>query len=98
MLVTDIGYGKRCLLIDYDRQARAGKGVKTFTFAKGGANGERLAAAALVQEPYDFAILQASGTQTKYNTEDVAIESRNSKGAPYAVVTMGDVVEEIVRL
>ena len=98
VLATDMGYAKRCLLIDYDRQARAGKGVKTFTFAKGGVNGERLAAAALVKEPYDFLLLQASGATTKFNTEDIAIESRTSKGSPCAIVTMGDVVEEILKV
>ena len=31
VLCTDMGYLKRCLLIDFDRQARGGKGVKCFT-------------------------------------------------------------------
>ena len=98
VLSTDMGYAKRCLLIDFDRQARAGKGVKSFTFAKGNANGERIAAAALVTEPYDFLLVQRSGASQKLNTEDIAIENRSGRGKPYAVVAMGDVVEEIVRL
>ncbi len=98
VLASDMGYMKRCLLIDYDRQARAGKGVKTFPFVKAGVNGTRIAAAALVQEPYDFLLMQAGGASTKYNTEDVSIAGRNDKGVPCAVVVMGDQVDEILKL
>lgn len=34
LLVTDRGYAKRCLLVDYEVQRRGGKGVRTFAFTK----------------------------------------------------------------
>ena len=34
LLATDLGYMKRCLLIDFDRQARGGKGLKAISFLK----------------------------------------------------------------
>ncbi len=92
VLATDLGYMKRCLLVDFDRQARGGKGVKCITLMKNGSNGAKVAGALMVKEPYDFQIVQKSGTMTQYNTEDVSIETKASKGQPYAVVVMGDVV------
>jgi hypothetical protein len=59
---------------------------------KNGTNGKCIAGALLVTDPYEFHITQKSGTTMAYNTEDVAIETKASKGQPYAVVVMGDVV------
>jgi len=97
VMVSDMGYMKRCLLIDFERQARGGKGVKAFNFLKNGANGNYLAGALTVQEAFNFNIVQKNGTVTPFNTEDVAIEPRSGRGQPYAVVVMDDVVTELVR-
>ena len=94
---TDLGYLKRCLLIDFDRQARGGKGVKCFTMPKSGLNGSCIAGALLVTDPYDFRIVQKSGAATEFNTEDVGIEPRSGKGQPYVVVVMGDTVAGLTR-
>ena len=56
-----------------------------------------IAGALIVREPYDFRIVQKSGTATPVNTEDVAIESRTGRGQPYVVVVMDDVVTELVK-
>ena len=98
ILASDLGYMKRCLLIDFDRQARGGKGVKAFNFPKNGASGSCVAGALLVREPYDFRVLQKSGTATTFNTEDLPIEPRSGKGQPYVVVVMDDVVTELARI
>ena len=97
ILATDMGYMKRCLLIDFDRQARGGKGVKCMNLLKNGSSGKRIAGALMVTDPYEFQIVQKSGTTMAYNTEDVAIETRASKGQPYAVVVMGDIVTGLTR-
>ncbi len=97
ILISELGYMKRCLLIDFERQARGGKGVKAFNFLKNGANGAYLAGALLVREPFEFQIIQKNGTMTPCNTEDVSIESRSGRGAPYVVVVMDDVVTELLR-
>ena len=94
-LASDRGYMKRCLLIDYDRQARGGKGVKTFSFVKNGVNGTQIAAALAVREPFDFVVRQKNGTETVFNTEAVPIETKAGKGEMFAMVVMDDCVEEI---
>ena len=98
VMISDMGYMKRCLLIDFDRQARGGKGVKAFNFLKNGANGSAIAGALIVTEPFRFNIVQKNGTVTPCVTEDVAIEPRTGRGQPYVVVVMDDVVTELVRL
>ena len=95
ILISELGYMKRCLLIDFDRQARGGKGVRSFNFLKSGANGTKIAGALTVRDPYDFRIAQKSGAFTQFNTEDVAIESKAGRGTPYVVVVMDDVVVEL---
>ena len=97
MLISDMGYMKRCFLFDFERQARGGKGVKAFNFLKNGANGNYLAGALDVREAYNFSIVQKNGERTAFNTEDVAIEPRTGRGQPYVVVVMDDVVTELVR-
>ena len=98
VMISDLGYMKRCLLIDFDRQARGGKGLKAFNFLKNGQNGRAVAGALTVKEAFDFRIVQKGGTLTACNTEDVAIEPRSGRGQPYVVVVMDDVVTEIVRV
>ena len=98
VLVSEMGYMKRCLLFDFERQARGGKGVKAFNFLKNGTNGSAVAGALDVREAFDFAIVQKNGGRTVFNTEDVAIEPRSGRGQPYAVVVMDDVVTELVRV
>jgi len=97
VLATDRGYMKRCLFIDFERQARGGKGLKCITLLKNGSNGGAIADAVMVQEPYDLIALQKTGTTTKLNTEDIAIETRASKGAPYVLAVMNDEVTKLYR-
>ena len=96
LLVTDRGYMKRCLLLDFDRQARGGKGLKAITFLKNGMNGEAIAAALPVREARPFTVFQKSGAQAAFNTEEIAIETRSGKGQPYVLAVMGDCVEDVL--
>ena len=95
ILISELGYMKRCLLIDFDRQARGGKGVRSFNFLKNGANGTKIAGALIVRDPIGFRIVQKSGAFTPVNSEEVAIESKAGRGTPYVVVVMDDVVVEL---
>ena len=96
LLVTDRGYMKRCLLLDFDRQARGGKGLKAITFLKNGMNGEAIVAALPVREARPFTVFQKSGAQAAFNTEEIAIETRAGKGQPYVLAVMGDSVEDVL--
>ncbi len=95
LILSELGYLKRCLLIDFDRQARGGKGVRGFTFLKNGSNGSHVAGALTVTDPYDFDICQTSGAVTKLNSEEISIETKAGKGMPYVVVVLDDVVTEL---
>ncbi|MBQ8974048.1 MAG: DNA gyrase subunit A [Clostridia bacterium] len=95
ILCTELGYMKRCLLVDFDRQSRGKTGSKCFAFAKGGLNGNVLADAILVREPYAFRIVQKSGTTTRMESEEVEIENKSGKGNPYILVVMDDIVVEL---
>ncbi len=97
VLISDMGYMKRCLMFDFERQARGGKGVKAFNFLKNGSNGSCLAGALAVREAFNFDIVQKNGTRTPCNTEDVAIEPRTGRGQPYIVVVMDDVVTGLMK-
>ncbi len=95
---SELGYLKRCLVIDFDRQARGGKGVKAFSLLKNGANGAKVAGALPVTEPYLFEVVQKSGTSTRFSTEDVGIETKAGRGEAYVVVVMDDFVESLKRV
>ena len=95
LLVSDRGYMKRCLLVDFDPQARGGKGVRCFPFQKNGANGEAVAGALIVREPFDFTAQQKGGQVTRLNTEKVRIELKTGKGQPFVLAVLDDVVEEV---
>ena len=97
IMASDMGYMKRCLLLDFERQARGGKGIKAFNFLKNGANGNAVAGAILVTEAYDFRIIQKNGGSMTLNTEAVPIEPKNGKGQPFTVVVMDDVVVDLVK-
>ena len=90
LTLSDRGYAKRSLLFDYEIQGRNGKGLKTFDFKKNGSNGTRVAVAFYVCEPFDFTVRQRHGAVTRFNTEDVRIEDRASKGSMLVLVMLDD--------
>ncbi|MBQ3078443.1 MAG: DNA topoisomerase 4 subunit A [Clostridia bacterium] len=95
VLVSDKGYMKRCLLIDFDLQSRAGKGVKCFNFQKNGANGQAVVSAFIVKQPFDFTIRQKSGEKLTLNTSIIKIERKDSRGSMYAMCVLDDIVESV---
>lgn len=92
LLVSDRGYAKKALLIDFELQNRAGKGLKGFTFQKNGANGQYIAGALYVRDAFLFTIHQKTSAPTSFSTEDVHIEPRAGKGRMYVMALMDDAV------
>ena len=92
LTISDRGYAKRSLALDYEIQGRNGKGLKTFDFKKNGSNGTAVAAAFYVKEPYDIIITQFHGTETRINTETVLIEQRAGKGMLTVMALLDDIV------
>ena len=98
VVFSDRGYAKRVLLVDFDLQNRNGKGLRVFTFNKNGSNGSRVAGALYVREPYDFRVFQQGAEVSELNTDAVMIEPRASKGRPYVMALMDDVVTEVAKI
>ena len=92
LLATDRGYLKRSLLCDFERQARGGKGVRVWSFAKSKSDGARIAAAATITLPYTAWLLQHGGAITRVSTEEVPIKGRSDKGAPFVLCLMDQVM------
>jgi topoisomerase-4 subunit A len=95
LVLTELGYGKRSLLLDYPVQGRGGKGVATFEFKEGKrvrSNGERLIGALLCKEEREILLLTSSGGQLTVSTEKAPIEDRKSIGKLIAPVDKKDVL------
>lgn len=83
LVVSDHGYAKRSLLIDYPLQGRGGKGVISFEFKEGSRvkpNGTSLFAAFYVKEAFDLTAVLASGEKPTFSTESTPIDDRKSIG------------------
>ena len=88
--ISDRGYGKRSFLFDYEVQGRNGKGVKTFDFKKNGTNGTQLAYVGTVTEPFTLILEQRHGTKTPFDTEQIHIQPKASKGELLIPVILDD--------
>ncbi|MBO7746323.1 DNA gyrase subunit A [Paenibacillus sp. MWE-103] len=93
LVLTDLGYGKRSLLLDYPVQGRGGKGVATFEFKEGKRvrpNGERLVGGLHCKEAKELVLLTASGAAMAVSTEKAPIEDRRSTGRSLVPVDKKD--------
>lgn len=95
VVISDRGYAKRSLLLDYDIQGRNGKGLKTFDFRKTGANGTQIAGALVLCGSAEIVIKQALGEETRLRSDEIWMEPRFSKGQPLVAALLDDVVTEI---
>lgn len=83
LVITDLGYAKRSLLIDYPIQGRGGKGIQTFEFKEGKRvrpNGSMLIAAYYCTKPLEIVALTSTGARLTADSEKAPIEERKSIG------------------
>ena len=93
LLFSDRGFAKRILYMDFEPQARAGKGVKSFYFNKSGSNGSCLAGAALVTaEGQQFRVTQKLSPYTQIAADEVLLQGKTDKGIPMVMALLDDVV------
>jgi len=92
LLVSDMGYAKRSLLLDYELQNRNGKGLKTFDFRKNGSNGTKIAGVLYLTAPRTVTLEQKHSGKTQLETEEVMVEKRFSRGTPLVMVLLDDIV------
>ncbi len=101
IVVSDKGYGKRSLLMDYPIQGRGGKGIQTFEFKDGKRvkpNGSELLKALFVKESYEMRVILSEQPVTTVSTERFPIEDRKSIGK--GIITLGKTerIEDIIPL
>lgn len=89
LTITDLGYGKRTLLLDYPAQSRGGKGIVTFEFKEGKRvkpNGSSIAGAFYCREPLHIIAYSREGTAYAIHSEKAPISDRKSVGKQLADV------------
>ena len=91
-VISDRGYGKNSLLLDYDIQGRNGKGLRTFDFKKNRTNGEEIVSVCLIHEPCMINIEQKNGERTEFDSRSIRTDARFSKGDPLVMSMMDNVV------
>jgi topoisomerase-4 subunit A len=83
LVLSDYGYAKRSLLLDYPQQGRGGKGIQTFEFKEGKRvkpNGTKLIAAFHVKEAVSLLTRTSSGTVLEFNSEASPLDDRKGQG------------------
>ena len=96
LLFSDRGFGKKILYLDFEPQARAGKGVKSFYFNKSGSNGTSLAGVCLITGPgQQVEAMQKVSAPNIVYADEVVLQGKQDKGMPYVMALMDDVVTEL---
>ncbi|OUM96721.1 MAG: DNA gyrase subunit A [Thermobacillus sp. ZCTH02-B1] len=93
VVVTDLGWAKRSLLLDYPVQGRGGRGLATFVFREGKrvqSNGSRLIAAFHCKEEARYTLASSSGATFTFRSEDAPIELLRSNGKRIAAIDAKD--------
>lgn len=83
LVISDLGYGKRSLLLDYPIQSRGGKGVQTFEFKEGKRvkpNGNRLIKGFHSKEALELVVITEPGEVHTISSEKTPIDDRKSIG------------------
>ena len=93
VLLTDRGYAKRLLSVDFEKQNRNGKGVKSFYFNKNGSNGKQLAGVVrLEKDDHLIRVQQAKSPATLVERDAVRLQGKQDRGTPLVIAVMDDVV------
>ncbi|AYB45095.1 DNA gyrase subunit A [Paenibacillus lautus] len=101
LTITDLGYGKRSLLLDYPAQSRGGKGIATFEFKEGKRvkpNGSAIVGAFYCREPLQINAYSEDGQAFPIHTEKVPIMERKSIGKLLADVGKNGQIVDLVSL
>ena len=98
ILFSERGYGKRILSVDFEAQNRNGKGVKCIYFNKNGSNGRYVAGVYMTGEASDCTIVvqQKQSPETRIAKDEIVIQGKQDRGAPYVMALMEDVVTGIL--
>jgi topoisomerase IV subunit A len=97
LVLSDLGYAKRSLLLDYPQQGRGGKGIQTFEFKEGKRvrpNGSKLVAAFHVKEAVNLIAMTLSAAPSEFSSESAPLDDRKGQGKQVTAVERGDLLSE----
>lgn len=97
LVLSDYGYAKRSLLLDYPLQGRGGKGIQTFEFKEGKRvrpNGTRLVAAFHVKEAVQLCTVTNQHVPGEFPSEAAPIDDRRSQGKSVVQADRADPIAE----
>jgi len=96
VLFSERGYAKRLLAVDFEKQNRNGKGVKSFYFNKNGSNGKYIAGLVKVEKaPCDLIVTQAQSSATRISKDSIRLQSKQDRGVPCVMAILDDVVTDL---
>lgn len=99
LVVSDLGYAKRTLLLDYPVQSRGGKGVQSFEFKEGKRvkpNGSRLVGGFHCKEALTIIAVTKDGGRHQFNSESAPISDRKSIGKSMTPLEKNDEIVELL--
>ncbi|MFD1955659.1 DNA gyrase subunit A [Paenibacillus thailandensis] len=99
LVISDLGYAKRSLLLDYPIQGRGGKGVQTFEFKEGKRvkpNGTALVAAFYCREARDLVVATSAGATHSVSSEKAHIEERKSVGRIFVPLDKNETIDIVI--
>lgn len=99
-VLSDLGYGKRSLLLDYAPQSRGGKGVVTFEFKEGKRvkpNGSRISGAFYCKEQRQLTVMTKEGQAHTISSENVPLTERKHIGKLLVSVDKQDEITELIQ-
>ena len=100
LVISDLGYAKRSLVVDYPIQGRGGKGIVTFEFKEGKRvrpNGSALIRTFIVKMDYQITAVMSTGEKLRFSTEAAPLEDRKAQGKSFIPVSKTDTILEILR-
>jgi topoisomerase-4 subunit A len=100
LVISDLGYAKRSLVVDYPIQGRGGKGILTFEFKEGKRvrpNGTGLIRTFIVKMDYSITAVMSSGERIRFSTETAPLEDRKSSGKQLIPASKTDSILDVLR-
>ncbi|EGL16017.1 MULTISPECIES: DNA gyrase subunit A [unclassified Paenibacillus] len=100
LVISDLGYAKRTLLVDYPLQGRGGKGIGTFEFKEGKrvkSNGSELVGMFYFKQDYEITAWNSSGEKTVFKTNQAPLDDRKSIGKQLVPVSKGERIAALVK-
>ncbi|MNY20017.1 DNA gyrase subunit A [compost metagenome] len=100
LVISDLGYAKRSLVVDYPIQGRGGKGIITFEFKEGKRvrpNGSALIRTFIVKMDYVVTAVMSTGEKHRFSTETAPLEDRKSQGKSLIPINKTETIVDILR-